>query len=62
MKKGRIGSMIVEGLVTMATGLVLEAVITGIRNRKTKEDPDSRLVGELTVGEFKEIIEEGQEA
>ena len=58
MKKADFGKVVLEGLVGIALGLVVESITARIRERKKQEDPESTLICDLTVAEFKKILKE----
>ena len=60
MKKGKVvGQYILEGIGAAIGGLVVNGFMSKFSERKTKNDPDSKLVADLTVGELKKILKEG---
>jgi len=58
MKKEDLGKIVIEGIVGIALSVVLEGVVSRIKNRKKQENPDSTMVGDLTVGDLREILRE----
>jgi len=56
MKEIRLGKIVVEGIIGAAIALAAEGVAAIFVKHKKKENLDSVLVGELTVGELREIL------
>lgn len=56
MKKGDIVKIVVEGVASIAIGLIADSITRKVKDNAKKTNFDGTLVGDLTVSELKDII------
>lgn len=56
MKKGDIVKIVVEGVASIAIGLIADSVTRKLKDNAKKTNFDETLVGDLTVSELKDIL------